>query len=463
VSIWCVDGERPDLCESADSPAERNVRSTLLQTACFALQSQISADCQNRDDVFNQLSMVETARGNFTGQYPQLFYWTMGKFASPDIATSVITMRMFNASLFVAMTFGLFLLVPKHHRASLYFVVVLTIVPLGLFLIPSINPSSWAIIGSLLAFFGTAGALQRRGKKKYALWAFAISGLILAAGSRYDGFLYALVGAAAAFIIAKQFRIPRRIFWPTALSMILVVAVFLALGGVYFFENLVRYAGSAGGDPGRSFLGVFATNIASFTDLWAGFSGATGLGWLDTPVPKTAWMTAGVLVWGTLFMRLGQLNRSQTFVMLGVTSLLIIIPLMTLQAGLSVVGENVQSRYIYPLFIVLVSTVLFRFQKDPEFFYRSQTVVLTLGLFVAQTLALYTNMSRYISGIGVGGFSWNLNEAAQLGWWWQIGPGPMAVLVLSSIGFGLFLANSFFFIRKKSTAEDYRAELEKTS
>lgn len=450
ISIWCSGDGQKGMCEAGDVSTERNVNESLAYSACFALLPKVSADCQSDLQLFQTGGLIDTPRGNFEGKYPQLFYGVMHQFASSDVQTSVVTMRLFNASLLVAIICVLWLLSPKFLRPTIYFSIALTIVPLGLFLIPSINPSSWAIIGVFAAFFGTAGALQVSTSQKYGLWASALFGVLLAAGARYDGLIYAVISGAVAFFLSKEFTIPRRVFWSVLAAIGIIGVAAVMLGGFTTIQNLIGLAGNASASEGRGELALFGLNVASLTELWAGFSGSMGLGWLDTPMPPTAWMTVATLTWGTIFMRIGSLRNKQLWAAAGLLALLAAIPLVTLQVGHSIVGENVQSRYIYPLFLVFVSTLLLKLKQDQDYFSITQTVVIAVGLFASQALCIFANMSRYISGAGGEGLSPNLNQAAESGWWWPVGPEPMTVLAISILGFGLFLTTAFLFTQSKN-------------
>lgn len=451
ISIWCANGGQDSVCEEAAANTQRMVNKGLILAACYARDANLSAACQTEATLFEDQSLHLTSRGNFEGTYPEFFYSTMGLFATPNIQGSVIAMRFFNATVFALILALLWVLLPRFMRSSLYFTATLTIVPLGLFLIPSVNPSSWAIMGTIAAFFGLAGAMQSSGNRSWQLAGIAAFGVLLAGGARYDGLLYALVAVSAAFLIAKKFQITRKMYWYFAGTSLAAITLFLIVGGVEIASRLISFAGGIDSSAGRSPMGVFANNIAHFTELWAGFSGATGLGWLDTPIPRTAWMTLAVLVWGTLFLMLGRVNKTQLWVGATLLFLLALIPLATLQIGNSVVGENVQSRYIFPLFIVLVATMLFRFQAETAFFSQPQLIVIVLGVFFGQTLSIYTNMTRYITGLD-SGFSLNLNQAAANGWWWPAGPSPMMVLFISVLGFATFLSTAFWV--NKSDAEE---------
>ena len=131
ASIWCGLGERPGLCEPGDTPDARTVPKALLTASQgFAYRQDDSAACElpPADE------MVSSTRGNFTGTYPPVFYAAMGVMASDDIPTSVIWMRIVNAGLFVGLVSLLTWLVPTGLRKLALWPVMLTIVPLGMFI-----------------------------------------------------------------------------------------------------------------------------------------------------------------------------------------------------------------------------------------------------------------------------------------------------------------------------------------
>lgn len=444
VSIWCANGGLEKMCSEGATSGERVVNEALVRSACFAGKPSSSASCQLKEKIFETTTEVSTSRGNFSGNYPDLFFSAMHAFSSTNIQLSVVVMRFVNAMIFCLLSAALWLLLPHHLRPSLFFTTVLTIVPLGLFLIPSINPGSWAISGVLATFFATIGALQtRERKKRFILWAIAVLGLALAGGARYDALIYTVIGLAAAFMLAKEFAVPRKVFWSSITSVGVALLVAFALGANTIVEKLVGLAGTDGSNADLSFFGVLADNVSKISMLWAGFSGAMNLGWLDTVLPFITWMVAATLLWGSMISRLGQIHGKQLWIGVSLAALLALIPLTVLQASMALVGQNVQSRYLYPLLLAFVGTMLFRKVHESQLFTRAQLVLITGGLFVSQAFAIFVNMARYISGASEAGTPLDLNSAAVSGWWWPVGPLPMTVLVIASLGFGLFLSLSF--------------------
>src|SRR5690606_8025778 len=113
---------------------------------CFAFHSQVSASCQA--SIEDPAKLRETKRGNFDGLYPPVFFAVTSVFVGPDAERSVLLMRLFNTLLYVGLVGAVALLSAPRMRRSVLVGAVVTSVPFGVFLIPSINPSSWALLSA---------------------------------------------------------------------------------------------------------------------------------------------------------------------------------------------------------------------------------------------------------------------------------------------------------------------------
>lgn len=448
VSIWCAGSGVEEMCEEGSDAGSRRVSESLLSTACFAHAPSTSAKCQEQSGVFEKTDLTESRRGNFSGNYPDGFYVVMSLFASENIEISVIMMRLFNVLLFTTIFSAIWLKTSNALRRSLHFTVLLTFVPLGLFLVPSINPSSWAIMGVIATFFGAVSALQSTNKNTAIFfWCVTFAGLLIASMSRYDGFVYSLIGLVAGFFIAKRFSLSKKIIKISLTSATVLMISFILFGGSSIITRLTGLAGTSGESSDADGLGVLVRNLLDFPMFVAGFSGSMAIGWLDTLMPYASWMIASVILWAVLFLRLGQIRGSQLAISLAIAALVVFIPLVVLQTKLASVGENVQSRYIYPLFLVFVGSMLFANRTNTIRLTTVQQLFIALGVGFAQSISLFVNLTRYISGSGTGGFSPNLDQASIDGWWWQHGPSPMFVFLLGSVTFFAF-ASSIMFIPK---------------
>jgi hypothetical protein len=66
---------------------------------------------------------------------------------------------------------------------------------------------------------------------------------------------------------------------------------------------------------------------------------------------------------------------------------------------------------------------------------------------VANSFALYANMSRYVQGGRAS--SWNLNDSQ---WWWAVLPSPMIVWMLGSVAFAIAAVAVMWAVLRPSSA-----------
>jgi hypothetical protein len=427
ASIWCAN-ESTELCADSQQLGNKQVSAALLQANCFAQQENISAACQEEQEIFAQIALVETSRGNFYGQYPGLFYSVMGLFAGEDIQSSVILMRLFNSLVFVLLIGGIFLCVDKPFRKKIALTWLITLVPLGLFIIPSTNPSSWAVMGVGAAFMSLYTSWKQVGRKRILLNFIYVISVCLAVGARSDGAAFIVVATAAA--LALQRPLKNLLSWWSVIpvfGVVTAVVVFLRSGQSAVLETGFATSGEA---PTYGFVEILFGNILNLPSLWLGAFGSWGLGWLDTQMPAMVWIFSGTTFVCLLFLALAGGRSRELWIFSAIAFTLVIVPLYTLQKSLAPVGAEVQPRYILPLLVLLVAVAILGFTLKPLYLSRNQWAVIALSLSAAQSVALYINLRRYVNG-GSGGP--NLDADAQ--WWWVIPVGPMLVWLMGSLAF----------------------------
>ncbi len=371
ASIWCAAGDRTSLCEETGEAATRLVPREFAVDPCFARISTESGACQV--GAYESPELIESDRGNFLGAYPPVFYAVMSILATDDVQTSVLLMRLLNAALFVGITTALVLLLPSRHRAMAVGAAVVSLVPLGMFLIASINPSSWAVIGVGATWLGLIGYLDSDGRRRWLLAALFVAGAVMAAGSRADAGIYAVLAVAAALFLRFA---PTRAFalsciLPVAVVIVALIATFgaaqlssaaLGFGGVDTPSN----AGPAPTVPGgpaappavATGLGLALTNLVNVPSLWAGVLGFWSLGWFDTPMPAVV-AFGGVAVFVAVgFTGLAHVDWRKALLFSGAAAALWFIPTWTLTRGGDQVGSEVQPRYLLPLIVLLAAFAL---------------------------------------------------------------------------------------------------------
>jgi len=435
ASIWCGQGLRTGLCEPGDAADQRRIPEALLDaSSCFAFQPEQSASCP----LPKSTVLVNTVRGNFDDSYPPIYYATMSVFAGPDIPTSILAMRMFNALLFVTMLVALFILLPHAVRPSLVWPVLITSIPLGLFLIPSVNPSSWAILsasGLWLALIGylTADRVPRR----IAFGVISLLLTVMGAGARSDAALYAVLAVVLAGVMTYERSRRWMLLMIGPVALVIVSAIFFATSGQ---SGVV----APSIDPASHDSGPVSFALATLLqlpELWTGALGTSGLGWLDTAMPALVWVPTIFAFSAVVFLSLRRIPVRKVIGVLLMFVALVAIPLYVLVKDRVPVGAGVQPRYILPLMIMLVGIAVWG--VGPFRFGRVQVILLACLLTIAQMVALQVNIRRYVTGIDV--HDPNLDAHHQ--WWWSIPFGPNWVWIVGSIAFaatvsGLLMATA---------------------
>lgn len=423
ASIWCANGPVDGQCELTGNTLARKLPGDLLKAAkCFAFLPEQSASCP-----LPEAEMLTTERGNWNDAgYPPVFYAVMSIFVTPDLSASIIMMRSANALLFVGLMTGLFALLPRPMRAPLVWGSLVSAVPLGTFLIPSVNPSSWAVISATGLWAATWGFFTESGHRKWGLAAMMTVLMIVGSGARSDAAVYGVIAMAAGAVLG--FRRDRRFLRNALLPLCLT-----AVGAVFFLTSgqsavvAADTAAPAAHDP----LILTLINAKMLPQLWTGVFGLSGLGWLDTIMPGIVWVPALVVFAAIVYWGLQRGDGRKWLSLTGIAACLIVIPMYILVHDGVVVGTGVQPRYIYPLLIILAGVAVTGFSTPGLRLGRLQVVSVAVSLAVANAVALHTNLRRYITGIDAQSFDLNRNVE----WWWNVPVAPMTLWAVASLAF----------------------------
>jgi hypothetical protein len=449
ASTWCAGGDRPGLCAPGTNPSERRVDAGLVWAGCYSYDSNASAGCQADQKLFSEDRTVLAKHGSWNGGYPPVYYAVMNVFASPNIEVSVMVIRFVNILFFVLSGVALWLLLPVATRRPLLLMWTVTTLPLGLSLIPSNNPSSWAIIAVPTAWLALYGFLKLRGRglQRTLLGAVFALEVIAASGARADAAAFTVVGSLAAIALC----------WKRDRSFYLSLIIPAIMAGVAFafFINAGQASAASTGLPSgipevdggagqRTFWGVLVGNITRVPSLWQGAFGGGALGWLDTPMPSLVSLGSTGVIVAVLFFALGKSLRSRIWTAAAITFLAAAVPLYVLQRNLNYVGENVQPRYILPLLIVIAGVLLLAFERRGVTLTRPQSWILGLVLIPAGSLALFTNLKRYTHGLGDETL---INLDATPEWWWAMPISPLTVWVVGSVSYTLVVIAVMYLAR----------------
>ncbi|CAB4894595.1 MAG: DUF2142 domain-containing protein [Actinobacteria bacterium] len=435
-SIWCGHGVQVGLCEKASSEGAVAVpRAIVVASACYAFHPKQNASCT----INLPTDLIETSRSNADNAYPPVYYWVTSWFVTDNVEASVIRIRVFNAVVLSVLIGATVIALGRRRGSLLMWSAALTLVPLGMFLIPSVNPSSWAITSSIVVFFSTLGVMTERTRwRLIVLSTLGVLAALIGAGSRSDSAIYSVIATAAALMVSwPAARLHWQRLWLPAVIGTVSVALFLSAR-----QGTADLA--AASQPPENLgqaIQLAVANLAAMPSLWAGALGLTGLGWLDTAMPGIVWVSMCFIVFGILFVSLTNLTRKTGVAMGLVFSALVAIPLYVLVRNGNLVGANVQPRYIYPLIIMLVTLAVVSLAKKVRLTALPLWIIVGL-LTLANSVAIHVNMQRYIVGTGHPSFNLDASPA----WWWTSGPTPMTVWAISTILFGIFATLSTYFV-----------------
>lgn len=432
VSIWCAPGERPGLCETTGNPDERSVLAVLANSSlCYAFQPEHNGNCEP------PLSgMTTTGHGNFIGMYPPVYYAVMSIFSTADVQTSVLMMRVFNSLLTVTLVASIYLLVDRRLRAPLLWSLLLTAVPMGAFLLASVNPNGWAILSAATMWVAMAGFFRSPTRSRtVALGALALVSALMGAGSRGDSAAYVALGAVIVAILSFQ-RTRRYLF-----SLLLPLAA-VAMGAAFYLSSSQVGSALEGQMPGGTahevnFIPDFTRTVLNISQLWVGNFGAQALAWGDIKMPALLWFTTMALYVGIAFWSLSYKRDAKiaaAIVLAGVA--MVLVPSWVITQNGVEVGVLVQPRYVLPLQTLFIGLLIYG-AVDPRHALRPiQRWLLVVGLAAANSIALYLTLRRFLTGTDYAGFDLNKN----IEWWWQGVPVPPGVFwVLGSAAFAALL------------------------
>ena len=453
VSIWCAWGEREGLCEPGNAENERSIPNELyLRGDCYVTDEYETDTCETRRE------MVSTPRGDFANNYPPVYYKTMAVFAGENIDASVAAIRLANAAVFVALISTLLALLPRGKRGPLFWTSVVGLVPLGMFIVPSVNPSSWAILAGLTVWVSlTAYMTEAQKGRRIGLGIYSLLVTVMGAGARGDAGTYMIIAAGIAAILtfqpAKQWL--KRMILPIVI-MLIGAAFFLTTGqSTSYASTAVSQAASsqaAANVPGAEVAAqswpLIVENLMEIPSLWAGSLGTWELGWFEWELPQTIPVIMVGAFSALIFMGLRVIDWRKGLALALLLLALVLIPSYILYGIQTKVGTEVQPRYLLPLILISAGVALYGFRRDDLGLTTIQSLVLIVGVSYANSLALFKTMRRYLTGTDYPGLNLNSN----IDWWWAgANPNflvsPMLIWFVGSLAFGLALLGGYLLLR----------------
>jgi hypothetical protein len=408
-SIWCSAEDSTGACVLLGDGSAGIAMNIAQAHSCYAFRPEVNAGCTLTAS--ENESLVVTRRVNqIEGFYPSSYYGVMSLLVSEDVERSVLVMRLLNVGIASLLLALLLRIVPRGVAFATSAALVVSFMPMGLFLLPSTNPSSWVSSGILL-FWGFAVALlhQRswRSTRTWLMAGGAAAAVAMAVSARVDAAAYVVVTCVVVFLLAG---------WRTV-RVNIGSSLFLVILGIVGACSYLSFPTPGGGEEGLMGtadrgLDLLFTNFGYLPTTLRGIVGDGALGWNDTLmvplVPMVGVLVVGAMAWAGLSTMWTRKAWAASFALVS----LYVIPLWFLQKEGLTTEEVIQPRYLLPLLSLLVATLLLgRSVQVPIVMPRLPLIWVAGGLSVAGILAFWSNAHRYAAGTNVGIFDFGFEPA----------------------------------------------------
>jgi hypothetical protein len=461
ASIWCAENPFSKGCSVQENGAL--IPNELMVSHCFAFKTYVSGAC-------TEIASLKTEKyrtthvNNIKEIYPGIFYKYHSLLKSENIKLSNLLMRVSNI-IFLLISVVLIFYTRGKSSFSVKYVwsLILPMIPLGMFIVPSTNPSSWSYISgvTLFALFLILMNPIEEKQKNYLILLPILAYWTTLNFSRADGSYFSIIICLG--LILKWFSTSRNIR-----NLMFLLTATLASTLILVQQNNVEATVEGGLNLGierdgqTSSLDIFKFNVMHIFYFFKGAFGFTGLGWLDTYVPAFVWIVLSLYVSAVIvysfFSLLKQKRIYQMASTLFIAFSFLATPIIVLQLNKAFTGEIVQARYVLPLLPVIILSLI----EDQDFKsidWRNIVLLSLPILFVTYSISLMANINRYsssqYSGIDIRSLfypSWNYFNLP-----------PIVTLLVGCIGFFLAIASfsfCFFNSTSKSIQKNARLNLE---
>lgn len=431
ASIWCGWGDDANLCQPADDPHVKIIPHAVALSSCFAFDATQSGECK-KDLIGHEADTAATGWGNFVDLYPPVYYAAMRTFVSDDVNSSIVRIRTANAAVAVLMVGAVALLVPFSLRRTMLWAFLITSIPLGVFILGSNNPSAWAILSAGTLWVALYAMFDAHGRRRIALGVASAVAALMGSGARADACLYSSLAVCA--VLALRWGTLRRHRGPVAVG-----AGIVAMSAWFFLTSGQGQAASQGlptppgVGPDVTMPQLTVHNLLDLPTLLFGPFGSGSLGWLDTAMPPVVFYCSMLAAAIVLFWGWSSMDGRKLLALAGVSVCLVVFPLLVLGQNRHTVGMAVQPRYLLPLIVLLAGLSLLTVDRTLRPLNALQRGAIAAALIVGHSVALHTNLRRYITGNDQSGI--NLNADSQ--WWWDTSIQPMTVWIAGSLAFAV--------------------------
>ena len=448
AQIWCSNGPSPQSCETISKNGDvYTVRTPYISPSCFWNPVLQNASCTTSKD-----HETEQVISFGKSDYPRGMYRLMHFFVSNNPVRSVLQMRIFSGFLATVIMLAILLLSPRKLRFAFVISWLPVLTPHGFFFISSINPTGWSFLSIatnwtfLYLLLSEIKISNLRSRRIALISVFYLVTLLVGLSSRWDSRIFLIITSAVTFLIVNQQR-----KWLKMSHLIAFVTSFAAFVIILARQNYrIRSSltlSSGGNSSGFNSLQYFIYLLVHLIEFPIGVFGVDtawgGLGGLYPSTPPMVGYIGFSIAICTIAIACIKLNRIQ-FVSSSILMLTIFGAVYQQQnVNRFLVGDMVAPRYIMGMVAVLIGVVTLTSTSDESFLFTKHfKIVGIIGLGTAQSVALYSNMDRFITfGLGTTGTFKGFNQTGR--WWWNTSISPYVVWALGTASFVLFLISAW--------------------
>ena len=444
-NIWCARGFIEGRCQFVGDGLETGevfVPAPIARISCYAQDRSKDASCS--DAIFSEaLDELREApgSGNLTGERPGIYYLAMHPLVGDDAFASVWRIRIANAALALLVSGLVLRLTRPSVRQALIGSWLVTSVPLGLFLVTSVNSGAWGLIGLTNLWAAALTALEP-GPRATRIQAAVLTLVtaVMAIGSRLEALPYAVLTLVAVAIVAWRGELRalatrrRRELLVGAGALGLGIALLTTWRGFDYLRTTAEALSSGLTTWTERGVGnALFYNLMEFPTLIAGaFGWRWGLGWLDTELPGLVAFPAMAAFVALAFTGLGRTDRRKVLVVpLFVVALIAYPMLVHAIRGLLIYEEYQPRQFIALLYLLCAFALLVPRGRALVVLRRSQRIAIAASIVVANAIALHVNTRRYVSGLSR---EWLFDLDENVRWWWVGLPTPMTMWVVGTLG-----------------------------
>ena len=445
--VWCANGVDHQYCISSNgSAAGRTVSYAVNGDYCYLTRVDKPVLCgPNRSLISPKSSLSSYSIGN--ANYPNGFYSVMNLLVTHNTTLSVILMRIFNATLAVVLFIFQMILGSRKQRVAWLSAFIFTVVPLTLFLIPSVNGSSWSIIGVTNAwmFLVIALTLPKNAKKQrrlaVLLW---LASAFMCIASRYDSTIFFVITNALTFFAVKLISFKQNA--KRTMSQLFLTSI-IGLGLLFstkerltFLKSNLSIRTTPFNPLGANFGQWLTSWYMHFLAIPQQALGSGRLGWEEIPLPTIVSIIGSGFVFSVLLFAALKISITQV-VVAGSATLLMFVTVLRI-ANMELDLFNVSGRYVLPLVPFVVGTWVYFSHSEIQLIeikrFRDLAII---SLSITQAISLYTLLERYVMGASGGLRILRLDGVNQ--WWWpSVVLGPNFIVVIGSLCFCRFLISA---------------------